>query len=34
MQALNFQPNEAARILAIHKKLKRIGNGANTSTPA
>jgi LacI family transcriptional regulator len=34
MQALNFQPNEAARILAIQKKLKRIGNGPGTSTPA
>lgn len=27
MQALNFQPNEAARILAFLKKLKRSGSG-------
>jgi DNA-binding LacI/PurR family transcriptional regulator len=26
MQALNFQPNEAARILAFQKKLKRSAN--------
>ena len=26
MQALNFQPNEAARILALQKKLKRNDN--------
>ena len=27
MQALNFQPNEAARILAVLKKLKRSAGG-------
>lgn len=27
MQALNFQPIEAARILAFQKKLKRSGGG-------
>lgn len=30
IQALNFQPNEAARILAFQKKLKRIANDPNT----
>jgi DNA-binding LacI/PurR family transcriptional regulator len=29
IQALNFQPNEAARILAFQKKLKRIANDPN-----
>jgi DNA-binding LacI/PurR family transcriptional regulator len=27
MQVLNFQPNESARILAVHKKLKRSAGG-------
>ncbi|HTR66299.1 MAG TPA: LacI family DNA-binding transcriptional regulator [Terriglobales bacterium] len=31
MQTLDFRPNEAARILAIQKKIKRESNGTSPS---